>query len=130
MSSDFMRYHFPFYLFALLILTISSVPHFNPPNFEITFIDKIAHFIEYAIFAFLALRSLGKLSVFRNPKKLYRSAFLISLLFAGLDELHQAYIPGRFSDIFDFFADALGILVVLLSVHILSKRKAATKSSY
>ncbi|MEE9443732.1 MAG: VanZ family protein [candidate division Zixibacteria bacterium] len=130
MSNNFVRYHLPFYLFAALILSISSLPQFKPPDMEIVFADKIAHFFEYGIFAFLALRSLGQLSAFKNRKKLYPWVLVISVVFAALDEWHQAYIPGRFSDIYDFIADTIGIVVVLLSIYIQSKRKATMKSGY
>jgi VanZ family protein len=130
MTNNFVRYHLPFYLFAAIILTVSSMPHFNPPNFEITFLDKIAHFIEYSIFSFLALRSLGKLLVFRNRNKLYWGVFIISVVFAALDEWHQAYIPGRFSDIYDFIADFFGSIIVVLAVFIRSNRRPTMNSRH
>lgn len=122
MTSNFVRYHLPFYIYSALILTVSSLPNFGPPDLGISFIDKIAHFVEYGIFAFLALRSLGKLPIFQNRNKLYWGTIVISVVFAALDEWHQAYIPGRFADIYDFFSDSLGIAIVVLAAYMRSNQ--------
>lgn len=34
----------------------------------------------------------------------------ISLIFAGTDEIHQRYVPGRNCDIYDFLSDTFAIL--------------------
>ena len=38
---------------------------------------------------------------------------LVSFAYAGLDELHQFFVPNRVPDIFDFGKDAAGSLISL-----------------
>lgn len=45
---------------------------------------------------------------------------LIGFLYAGSDELHQGWIPGRASQWSDFFTDGLGILVAVLTVRLIA----------
>ena len=92
---------------------MSSIPDLKAPELRFLFVDKLAHFVEYAIFALLIFRSFSRLS----PRITRRRAFLLSALFlslfASLDELYQHFIPGRNSDVYDLAGDILGALVVL-----------------
>ena len=56
----FFRYHLPLILYGGLILFVSSIPNLHPPRVSWLPFDKVAHFLEYAVFAFLAYRSLSK----------------------------------------------------------------------
>ena len=71
---------------------------------------KLAHFTEYAILGFLAARA------FRS----YRHWFLISailiVVYALLDEYHQAFVPSRTASIFDSFIDMAGGITALILV--------------
>ena len=68
-------------------------------------------FFLFSLFLFLA----GKM----NKESLF-IVLLISFVYAGLDELHQYFVPGRFCSLSDFGIDGLGILasfvVVLFAV--------------
>lgn len=123
---NFIIYHLPFLLFAALIFTISSIPNLRQPQLKFLAVDKIAHFIEYALFAFLTFRSFTHLS----SKLSVNQSLTISLIFLGffamLDEFYQRYIPGRFFDIYDILTDILGASLVLF---ILSKRLRNIKDS-
>jgi len=112
----FLRYHFPAMLYAVAILAVSCIPDLKSPEIRFLARDKVAHFVEYAIFAFLAFRSLSQL---HNHQRIGRVALLTLMLLAGfgvVDELLQGFIPGRRSDIRDFAADLAGgsLVVVLL----------------
>ena len=69
----------------------------------------VVHFAEYAVLAALwlwALRpSIGELA--------WPVAAAISVAYAISDEVHQRYVPGRFSDPWDVVVDFLGILFAL-----------------
>ncbi|MFZ5955651.1 MAG: VanZ family protein [Nanoarchaeota archaeon] len=47
---------------------------------------------------------------FNSKKNFYFIIFLICFSYAGLDEIHQLFVPGRACDIFDFFVDSFGII--------------------
>lgn len=70
-----------------------------------------AHFAEYAILAALLWQALRRTGRFERHAA--RWAFLFTLLYAFSDELHQFFVPGRYSDIRDVLVDALGALTAL-----------------
>ena len=76
--------------------------------------DKLAHLVEYGIFAFLTFRSLTNLGrrVAINRAVLLSALFVC--LFAAFDEYYQRFISGRRSDVYDLAADVLGAMLVLL----------------
>ncbi|RKY77442.1 hypothetical protein DRQ07_08765 [candidate division KSB1 bacterium] len=102
----FLKFHLPALIMALVILTLSSIPNLTLPDAGIDFEDKIPHFIEYFIFYMFLLRSASKL--FKSVKKRYLYSFLFAVAFAGIDEIHQMFISGRYSELFDFIADTAG----------------------
>ena len=81
----------------------------------------LAHFTEYASLAALWLwalwPSLGRRS--------FAVAAAISFLYAISDEIHQSYVPGRFSDPWDVVVDSLGIAVALGALY--ARGKTSTR---
>ncbi|MFH2034990.1 MAG: VanZ family protein [Candidatus Zixiibacteriota bacterium] len=121
---SFVKYHLPVILYSALIITLSSIPQLNRIDIPILNYDKLLHFLEYAIFAFLVYRSFSH--IFRNFSAIW--VFLISLIFIGLfsvlDEYFQSHIPGRKSDPYDILFDTLGGVLILL---LLSWRRSRRK---
>ncbi len=76
----------------------------------VTVIRKIAHFVEYFVLGFLAVKSYD--SYYK------KNAILISLLFcisyAFTDEIHQLFVSGRAFMLLDIFIDSLGALSAIL----------------
>lgn len=68
--------------------------------------DKVMHMIEYAGLGWLAMKALQPLN---------RAGIIACvgffMIFAALDEVHQAFVPGRDADVMDWLADAAGILI-------------------
>lgn len=108
----FLWYHLPVILFAGLIIGVSSIPDLSPPKVKLVAVDKFAHFIEYALFAFLTFRSFSHIG---RPVSL-NAAYTLTLLFvsgfAWVDEYFQGFIPGRTMDPLDATADILGAVLV------------------
>lgn len=77
---------------------------------------KLAHFTEYAILAFFAVRA------FRTSPRpsIANRWFLISLalvvVYALLDEYHQSFVPSRTGTIYDSLIDIAGGLTALLII--------------
>lgn len=79
-------------------------------------VRKLAHMAEFGLLYFLYLRTLGesrlagKLTI--NTASLL--ALLLTVAYAGLDEWHQSFVPGRSSCLRDVLVDSLGALISLL----------------
>ncbi len=95
----------------MLIFGLSSVPKLSTDDIGLPRgFDKIAHFAEYLILAVLFMHGLGSGSD-RRAAPVVLLVLATGLLIAGLDELYQGLIPGRHPSIFDFSADAAGLLI-------------------
>jgi VanZ family protein len=89
--------------------------------------DKWAHVFEFALLGFLL--SFG---FFKTLKTSLRIKVLLTLaigiLLGILDEIHQYFVPSRYSDILDGLADAAGIgLGILVYCYFDQKKKKASQ---
>lgn len=74
-------------------------------------IRKGGHITEYGILAGLWLRALRREDVRPGPATL--AAWLVAVVWAALDEWHQAFVPSRTSSPGDVVIDAIGAAIVL-----------------
>ncbi len=95
------------------------------------YIRKAAHFSEYAILAFLALRALSRSSLFDSLRKF---RFILSLILvaavACFDELNQSFEASRTGSARDILLDISGGVVMVglsLVFHVLRSRQNRTK---
>ncbi len=89
-----------------MIFWLSSLPDIPGPDL-FSFQDKVEHFLVYGVFGILvsgALRSRDK-----GPSWV-TVAITITVVaaYGTLDELHQAFVPGRDASAMDLFFDILG----------------------
>jgi len=110
-SREFIRYHLPALIYALLIFGLSSFSSLSTPELGLSFQDKLYHISEFAIFGFLIYRSLGNWKRLKGYR--YSLSLLIGAFWGATDELHQYFVPGRDSSLWDFLADLLGLAVVI-----------------
>ena len=73
-------------------------------------IDKVIHYFLYLPMVILFARHFRGSSIEFIRNRFLLSAVVISLIFAITDEWHQYYVLTRNSDVFDWVADAAGIL--------------------
>jgi VanZ family protein len=118
----FVRYHLPVILYALGIIALSSIPDLRPPILPDRGVDKLAHFLEYAIFAALVFRSFYHLGKHANLRRTLLISALFVSVFALLDELYQHFVPGRYSDWRDLLTDIAGALLILALLGLLRRR--------
>jgi hypothetical protein len=113
----------PAVLYMALIAWFSAQPGHGLDLGHIPLRDKGVHFVEFAVLGALfgsalwrdaqrrqAARSVSPRS---HARALMRSALLAIALtstWGYLDELHQAFVPGRTSDRWDLLADVLGAI--------------------
>jgi VanZ family protein len=88
----------PVVAYCGLIFFLSSQSKFDMAPPGLWDFDKLMHMAEYGVLAALLLRATGKPA--------------LSLLIAGLygvsDEVHQYFVPGRSSSVYDAIADVAG----------------------
>ena len=108
----FLWYHLPALLYAGAIIMVSSIPNLRTPEVRMVALDKLAHFLEYAIFAFLAFRSFAHLGRSISANTAYLLTILFVSVFAVLDEYFQGFIPGRHMDPLDLVMDLFGAVLV------------------
>ena len=69
-------------------------------------LDKAAHFLLYGLLGVLV--ALGWRWSDRSPAILW--PLLVAIAVGATDEMHQRSVPGRSSDVVDWFADVAGIV--------------------
>lgn len=127
-AGKFLFYHFPAIVYAAAIIALSSIPNPRPLPIRVLLADKLAHLVEYGIFAFLIFRSFTNIGT-RMPAR--RALFLSALficLFAAFDEYYQRFISGRHPDAYDLAADVLGALLVLLLMWLKHRKRQPAES--
>ncbi|MBI4530187.1 MAG: VanZ family protein [Candidatus Latescibacteria bacterium] len=109
----FLRYHAPAILWAILIFTVSSIP--TPPTVgpEFPLKDKAIHIGVYGIFGLFLVRSFTHVDRFQHDTA--GMVLIVGIVYGGLDEIHQYFVPGRESSVYDFLADGIGVALVLLT---------------
>lgn len=106
----------PALIWAGVIFLLSAFPDVALPGLFPEIDDKIFHWLVYAIFGILLLRATaGHAWASAHAGKWV--AFMLGVLYALSDEYHQRFVPGRTADVFDLFADALGLLSAVLYVY-------------
>ncbi len=109
---NFLFYWLPLLSYSTIIFYLSSLSQPLPEGLllqQFSFQDKLLHVLEFAIFAFLALRLL----LFYRIKQPYLYAILIAIAYGLTDEIHQLFVPGRFFSVYDILANSLGAITIL-----------------
>ena len=83
--------------------------------------DKLFHALAYGVLGFLLLGSLVPATDGFTSIQI-RSSILIASLYGISDEFHQYFIPGRSSDMWDWVADTLGVVIAVLLLAWLSRK--------
>lgn len=88
--------------------SLSSVP--GTPGKAIN-ISVIYHFTVFFLFTIFLTTSIKNKKL---PKKQIILILGISLIYAISDELHQLFVPGRFTSIKDIIVDLIGSIIAIL----------------
>ena len=103
-------------------VVLSTVPEFEkqPEEVKVNIIEELqfivrksAHFIGYMILGILAS---GLILQYENLNKKYPLAFLICVIYAISDEIHQLFVPGRSGQVRDVLIDSAGSLLGIIIV--------------
>ena len=88
---------------------------------------KAAHFLEYAVLAFLARRAFVTSSRASSERRWFELALLLVVLNSLLDEFHQSFVPTRTGSIYDSAIDIAGGLTVLLIFKVFVKQTVSLR---
>ncbi len=101
----------PVVAWAGLIFALSSIPGLGTGlGIWDLVLRKLAHATEFAVLGFLLARAVPLLP-----------AFVLGVLYAVSDEVHQAYVAGRHGAPLDVAVDAVGVLVGLAAYRRLAR---------
>ncbi len=117
-------------LWAVALFVQSSIPSSDLPEWEFLTHDKLLHVLAYVIFAYTVHRGIIHQQHFPG---LVRHAYLVTLLIIAVygvsDEVHQSFVPGRQSSVWDWVADCVGAMVFVAVHWIWKQRKIASGAS-
>ena len=120
-SIKFFRYWFPLITYCILIFLQSSFPSIESVP-KLPYIDKLLHFIAYAVLGALFLRAYKTLQIRNRLNLLIMLSILSSSMYGISDELHQFFVPLRSAEWMDIFADILGsVFGVFIYQYIIAK---------
>lgn len=105
-----------------LIFVISSFEVDAPGIEYIPLRDKGIHFVEYAVLGWLCATASRQSWPSASAWRTAAFAVFVSVLWGLSDEIHQAFVPGRFSELSDVVADLFGSLVGAAGSHLFSNR--------
>jgi VanZ family protein len=112
-------------LWAGVIIFATSTPSDLVPQQVSTF-DKAAHFTMYAVLAALLTRELAGMT---GPWRAALLALTIGIGFGAIDEWHQQYIPGRSTELADWYADSLGAATGALLFAAFARMRTSTHTA-
>jgi VanZ family protein len=95
------------FLYCFIIFLVSAQPDLTLPQ-GISEIDKIAHLLEYAALGWVVAWALRCECPSLSVIALVLFSSIFTAAYGATDEWHQAYVPGRFSDVLDLVADIGG----------------------
>ncbi len=127
-QNHFLYYQLPAIFFMMAIFFQSSLSHFSAPDLGFKLQDKFAHIAEFIVFSFFLRRYFVFNKKIELQKKWYLLTLIIGSLYAISDEIHQSFVPGRTSDIYDVLADIIGVLFVINMYQFLNKKNNAAVS--
>jgi VanZ family protein len=93
--------------------SFSTLPHLP----ELLSWDKLQHTAAYLLGGVLAAHAV------RPSRRWAVLVVAIVSLYGVSDEIHQAFVPGRSSDVFDWVADTTGALLAVALVHLFTSRR-------
>lgn len=99
-----------------MITVLSLRPHIDTGN--LPYNDKVAHFLVYFLFAFLAWRV-------TSWNKRFIALSVTIIIYSGLIEVAQQY-TGHMMSFYDLVANTLGVITAVVALYFLEKRVSNT----
>ena len=100
-----------------LIFVVSSIAVQVPGLRYFPLQDKGIHVLEYAMLGWLCAAASSRTWPSAPAWRTASFALFVAVLWGLSDEIHQAFVPGRSSELADVFADAIGAFVGIVGRH-------------
>jgi len=104
-----LTYQLPWILVMFLLSLQSVSTSINLPTSATDGSDKVVHFLAYGVLGFTLVRGFEVLL-----KRYVVWSLIIGVVYSGLSEWIQSYIPGRSASLSDLIANVLGVIVCVL----------------
>lgn len=95
---------------GIIVNFISSIFNISDTKLLSLIIRKGAHFTEYLILGILSINYIIKY------KKNIKYSYLMCIIYAISDEIHQLFVPGRSCQILDVIIDCLGAVIGIILI--------------
>ncbi len=123
----FLKYRLPAILWAVLIFIASSIPSKALPRLGLFSWDKLLHMGEFGIFGLLLARAFNSWLSVKKMSILVTLTVSTGVIWALLDEVHQMFVLGRDANVYDFLADALGVIIAqVIFIQVQQRRLRST----
>lgn len=110
------KHYLPALLWLTFVTVLSVTPGVPLPKFDLLSPDKLGHAVAYGVLAWLFLWGYTRTSGRRVGWKEALVVFLLTSCYGVLMELVQGFlIPGRFYEIDDMLANAIGAAIAWLA---------------
>ena len=108
----------PVVAWAAFIFALSSIPSLSSGlgGWDVL-LRKTAHVAEFAVLGALLVRALRR----------DLPAFVLGVVYAASDELHQTFVPGRSGSVQDVALDAVGVLAGVVAFRLWRRRALAQR---
>jgi VanZ family protein len=103
-----LKYWTPVFIYSGMVAFLSCTTYVGLPAFP--FADKIAHMLEFYVWAFLFIFALAHSSEF-EAKKIFAITLVAGLLFGTSLELSQLFTEARCFSYLDILADFIGLII-------------------
>ena len=122
-AGPFVRYWVPVLAYAGLVFALSSLsrPEALMPSLLEEVGDKTLHAVEYGVLGILCYRAFRGAAGAWAAARALPLAILVALLYGLTDEVHQAFVPHREADVWDWVADGTGAVLITWAWHRLSR---------
>ena len=126
---DILRHMVWFFSWIIVVALLYAIPGGDLPVLDVWDLlsfDKIAHFGVFALLSlFISIGLKRQMSFPTLRRRALRTAALFSLVYGGvLEALQGVLFQDRYSDWFDFAANALGVLLGLVIFRLLYGKEA------
>lgn len=108
----FVIFWLPVIVYCVIIFTVSAMPQPLPAGLDIPYLDKFLHAIEYGVLSYLLIRALSGTQARPSRSGIVILAVFLATLYGASDEFHQAFVPGRYADVFDLLSDFAGAAII------------------
>jgi VanZ family protein len=120
----FVKYHLPVIIWALVIFIQSSFEAIELPPVELISADKLVHMGVFGLLAglcYISLIHFKSVNTFTGKPVLWSA--IICIVYGASDEIHQYFVPNRSSEVQDWLADAVGVIIACLIINYFLRKR-------